>query len=149
MLRRWLAEPHVRRWWGEPADELALIREVMAEDAAEAWIVEFDGSPIAYLQAYDGANAGEGWPNLPVGTWGLDTFIGPPEAAGQGHGPRYLRQFGDGLLARPGVERLSLDPHPDNARAIRTFGKAGFVADHRIATPDGPALLMVRTSVSR
>jgi len=144
LLGRWLAESHVRRWWGEPAHELDLIREVMAAPAAEAWLVESEAGPIAYLQAYDGAAEGMGWPGLPPGCWGLDTFIGPPEATGHGHGSAFLRQFGDRLLARPEVACLAVDPDPDNAKAIRSFEKAGFVAEGRIATPDGPSLLMIR-----
>lgn len=117
----------------------------MAADWAEVYLVESAEGPIAYLQAYDGAaEPGEDWPKLPPGTWGIDTFIGPPEAAGQGHGSAYLRQFGDMLLARPGVDRLSIDPAPDNLRAVRAYEKAGFVEERRIATSDGEALVMVR-----
>ncbi len=146
MLRRWLGEPHVRRWWGAPERELAMVAELMAADWAEVYIVEADGRPIAYLQAYDAADAGPDWPMQPEGTWGLDTFIGPPEAAGRGHGSAYLRAFGDWMLARPGVRRLSADPAPDNTASVRAFEKAGFVADREITTPDGPALLMIRAA---
>ena len=145
LLRRWLAEPHVRQWWGEPAHELDLIAALMAADWAETYLVESDDGPIAYLQTYDiAAEPGGGWPDLPPGTWGIDTFIGPSEAAGRGHGPAYLRQFGDLLLTRPDVARLLVDPDPDNRRAIRAYEKAGFAAERRIATPDGVTLLMFR-----
>ncbi len=122
----------------------------MAADWAEVYLVEScpmegGGGPIAYLQNYDGAgDPGAGWPDLPTCTWGIDTFIGPLDAVGRGHGSAYLRQFGDMLLARPGVERLSIDPAPDNRRAIRAYEKAGFVAERRTTTPDGDALLMIR-----
>ncbi len=145
MLRRWLAADHVRRWWGEQDHELEMVTDLMAADWAEVFIVEADGRPIAYLQAYDAAGAGPEWPSQPAGTWGLDTFIGPPEATGQGHGSGYLRAFGDWFLSRPGVERLSADPSPDNRGSIRAFEKAGFVADRIVTTPDGPAQMMIRS----
>jgi aminoglycoside 6'-N-acetyltransferase len=25
LLRRWLAEPHVRQWWGDPAEQYARV----------------------------------------------------------------------------------------------------------------------------
>jgi aminoglycoside 6'-N-acetyltransferase len=150
LLERWLAEPHTRRWWGAPADELGRIVELMAADWAELYLVDYcpaegEGGPIAYLQAYDGAaDPDADWPGLSPGTWGIDTFIGPPDAAGRGHGPAYLRQFSDLLLARPGVRRLSVDPDPDNRQAIRAYEKAGFIAERRATTADGDALLMFR-----
>ena len=122
-----------------------LIAGLMSADWAEVYLVESADGPIAYLQAYDGAGEpGQGWPDLPPGTWGIDTFIGPPEAAGRGHGPAYLRQFGDRLLARPGVERLSIDPARENRRAIRAYERAGFVKVRVMATPEGEAQLMIR-----
>ncbi len=39
-----------------------------------------------------------------------------------------------------------IDPRPDNPRAIRAYEKAGFVPQHEIVTPDGPALLMIRNA---
>ena len=148
MLRRWLGERHVRRWWGEPEHELAMVAELMAADWAEVFIVEADGRPIAYLQAYDAANAGPDWPRQPPGTWGLDTFIGPPDATGQGHGSAYLRAFADWFLSRPEVVRLSADPVPNNTASVRAFERAGFAAEREIRTPDGAALLMIRDKES-
>jgi aminoglycoside 6'-N-acetyltransferase len=47
-------------------------------------------------------------------------------------------------LLASGVPRLIIDPDPDNARAIRAYEKAGFVAFDRRTTIYGPALLMAR-----
>lgn len=149
MLRRWLGQPHVRRWWGEQDHELQMVTDLMAADWAEVYIVEADGRPIAYLQAYDAAGAGPDWPKQPPGTWGLDTFIGPPDATGQGHGSGYLKAFGDWLLLRPGVARLSADPAPGNRGSVRAFEKAGFTAQGEVTTPDGTALIMIRERESR
>ena len=54
-------------------------------------------------------------------------------------------------LALPGLPMdgeplgsVQTDPSPDNERAIRSYGRAGFVAQSVVQTPDGPALLMLR-----
>ena len=52
--------------------------------------------------------------------------------------------FTDRLFADPAVTRIQTDPSPRNARAIRSYAKAGFSALGEVVTPDGPALLMVR-----
>ena len=39
-----------------------------------------------------------------------------------------------------------IDPDPRNARAIRSYVKAGFRRDRLVSTPDGEALLMVRNA---
>ena len=126
-----------------------MIRRMMEADWGEAYIVEAEGRPIAYLQAYDAAGAGPDWPDQPPGkapgTWGLDTFIGPAGAIGKGHGAAFLKAFGDLMLARPEVAQLYADPASDNAASIRAFEKAGFVATDRMATPGGLALKMYRT----
>ena len=47
------------------------------------------------------------------------------------------------LFEDPGVTKVQTDPNPTNARAIRCYEKAGFHPVGKVATPDGPALLMV------
>jgi RimJ/RimL family protein N-acetyltransferase len=46
-------------------------------------------------------------------------------------------------MADPAVTEIRLDPHPDNSRAIRCYEKAGFRNLGEMATPDGPAVMMV------
>jgi aminoglycoside 6'-N-acetyltransferase len=62
---------------------------------------------------------------------------------GRGHGSAFIRAFADQLLAG-GTPRVVTDPEPANARAIRSYEKAGFRHDRIVDTPDGKALLMVR-----
>jgi aminoglycoside 6'-N-acetyltransferase len=81
----------------------------------------------------------------PPGTRGIDQFIGELEMLGCGHGSAFIRHFTDGLFSA-GTPRVVTDPSPTNARAIRAYEKAGFVRDHIVDTPEGPALLMVRDS---
>jgi aminoglycoside 6'-N-acetyltransferase len=144
MLAGWLAEPHVVQWWGNPAESLAEIADAITDRATRPMIVELQGEPIAYLQEYDPhMEPGHPYRDQPVGTLGLDLTIGRSELVGVGHGSAILRQHADGRL-RGGVPRLVIDPHPDNARAIRAYEKAGFIVFDRRTTIYGPALIMAR-----
>lgn len=142
LLRRWMAEPHWQEWWDEPEKGVAGIEAAMNSIDNEPLIVELGGKPIAYLQSYDPhLEDGHPYQDQPFGTLGLDLSIGPVEMLGQGHGSALLRQF-CGQLFEEGCVRVVIDPHPDNARAIRAYEKAGFTAFDTRTTEFGPALMM-------
>lgn len=144
LVARWLEEPHVAEWWGDPAEALAEIEAAMDDLATEALIVELHGRPIAYLQSYDPhLEDGHPYQDQPFGTLGMDISIGPPDLVGKGHGSAIVRQFVD-MLFEEGAPRVVIDPHPDNRRAIRAYEKAGFRAFDTRTTVFGPALMMAR-----
>jgi aminoglycoside 6'-N-acetyltransferase len=145
MVRRWLAMPHVAEWWGNPDQQFELVSADLAEPAMEQFIVATDAGPFGYLQCYDLC----AWPNAafgpqPDGARAIDQFIGIPEMVDRGHGSGFIRSFVDELLRR-GTARVITDPDPENSRAIRAYEKAGFCRDRIVDTPDGPALVMVRS----
>lgn len=142
MIARWLEEPHIAKWWGDPATSLAEIEEAMEDVATEPLIVEMDGEPIAYLQSYDPhLEDGHPYQDQPTGTLGLDISIGRPDLLGQGHGSAIIRQFAEELFAE-GAPRIVIDPDPANTRAIRAYEKAGFRAFDTRTSQYGPALMM-------
>jgi len=143
VIAKWLAEPHVAQWWGDPAKGLQEIEAALGDIATEPVMVEMDGRPIAYLQNYDPhLEDDHPYQDQPTGTLGLDISIGVPELVGKGHGSGIIRQFAAELFAE-GVPRLIVDPHPDNVRAIRAYSRAGFEAfDTRTTTEYGPAVIM-------
>ena len=144
LIASWLALPHVREWWGDPSEQLSLVSGDLDEPAMEQYIVETGARPVGYLQCYRLTDWNTGFGVHPVGTRGIDLFVGDPELIGRGYGSALIRQFADGLLSG-GAPRVVTDPDPENARAIRAYEKAGFRKDKLVDTPDGPALLMVRT----
>ena len=126
LLRRWFREPHVAEWWDDPDGGAEEIEQAMCDPGTEPFIVLWDGRPIGYQQCYDPhAEADHPYRDQPVGTRGIDQFIGEPDLVGCGHGPRFIRAFVDQLFAR-GAPRIVTDPDPANARAIRAYMKAGF-----------------------
>ena len=89
LMARWLAEPHVAKWWGDdPQQNLADIEDHIDSISVEPFIVELDGKPIAYLQSYDPHMEDDHpYQDQPFGTLGIDLSIGDPALIGKGHGP--------------------------------------------------------------
>jgi aminoglycoside 6'-N-acetyltransferase len=143
LIQRWLTLPHVREWWGDPDQQYALVSGDLNEPAMDQYIVSVADSPLGYLQCYDPTEWNSGFGTQPLGTRGIDLFIGEPMMIERGHGSALLRSFTDDRL-RKGAPRMVTDPDPVNGRAIRAYQKAGFEKDRMVETPDGPALLMVR-----
>jgi aminoglycoside 6'-N-acetyltransferase len=146
LIRRWLATPHVARWWGDPDEQFALLGGDLDHPAMDQFIVASDDRPFAYLQCYDPtAWPDNGFGNHPSGARGIDQFIGEPHMIDRGHGSALIRAFTDGLL-QAGTPCVLTDPDPANARAVRSYEKAGFRKARLVETPDGTALLMMRSA---
>jgi aminoglycoside 6'-N-acetyltransferase len=145
LVRSWLGEPHVARWFKEGPDEaLEHIRAHIDDPAIDCFLVHHDDRPIGYIQGYDPFV----WPDHPyrdqgAGAVGIDQFIGERDLIGRGHGPRFIDQFVHSRFAA-GTPRVVTDPDPTNASAIRAYGKAGFAPLEERSTPWGRVLLMVR-----
>ena len=122
LLEAWRREPHVAEWW----DDEAFAADDLCDPRVAMWIVELDGRPFAFAQDYD-VHGWEGHPfaHLPPGSRGLDQFIGDPAMVGRGYGSALIAQRMTELFAA-GAPCLAVDPHPDNARAIAAYRKAGF-----------------------
>lgn len=127
LLALWLAEPHVREWWGEPDREIELIREGESSGESQGYLGFVAARPVAYLQAWTpGAQADDEWQLcVPRTARGVDMFVGPPDCLGQGTGSRILRAFTEKLFDE-GIPQLFIDPHVANPRAIRAYERAGF-----------------------
>ncbi len=145
LLHGWLREPHVREWWGDPDEEIVLIREGLDLDWVESFLVTTQGTAFAYLQTWDlfGEPGYRPFPEQPPGTRGIDPFIGPPDMLGRGHGSAMLAAFMTCRFGQ-GAPRFVIDPDPANVRAVAAYRKAGFVAQGERNTDEGRILFMVR-----
>ena len=148
-LHEWLQRPHVAEWWtptpslDEVMDEFAPLTH---RDNRERGYIVLEGSrEIGYIQSYVVMDAGDGWwqDEQDPGARGIDQFLADAEQLGRGLGTAMVRAFVDWLFEDPAVTHIQTDPHPDNARAIRCYEKAGFRAIKEVDTPDGRALLMI------
>ena len=151
MLHGWLQRPHVAAWWHEPRTLGAVESDYFSAEAAasstRAFIALLDGEPLGFIQSYTALGSGDGWweDETDPGTRGIDQFLADESRLGRGLGSAMVDAFARRLFADPAVTRIQTDPSPDNERAIRCYRRAGFVDRGQIVTPDGPALLMVRT----
>ena len=120
-LVAWHRDPDVRRYWDDETFTHDEMRERLARDDVDAWIVEtHDGEPIGYLQTHPE---------------GLDMFL-VPAARGRGLGPDAARAMAEHLLASGSHDRVTVDPYEWNEPAIRSWERAGFVEVSRGHAPD-------------
>jgi len=145
LIRTWLETPEVVRWWGQPDEQYALVSGDLDHPDMDQFIVALDDHPFGYIQCYALSAWNQSFGSQPPATRGIDQFIGEPDMIGRGHGSNFIRQFVETLLTS-GIPRVVTDPDPDNGRAVRAYAKAGFQSERLVDTPDGPALLMVRSS---
>ena len=141
--RGWLETPEVRRWWGDPGEQAALLEGDLDDPRMAMWIVSHDGRPFAYIQDYDPrAWAMHHFGALPPGSRGIDQFIGEPDMVNRGHGSAFVRAHVDRLFAA-GAPAVGTDPDPSNARAIRAYEKAGFTAVGERLDSEGELVLLM------
>jgi aminoglycoside 6'-N-acetyltransferase len=134
LLRAWLEMPHMREWWGDPETEFHTIREMVeGRDTTRPYLIVADKRPVGYIQVwFIGHHQNEEWlkdnpwlAELPGAAVGVDLSIGDPGLLSQGIGSRALSAF-VAMLRKEGFEIITIDPDPNNKRAIRAYEKAGF-----------------------
>jgi len=146
MLADWLATPHAVAWWGDPAEQLALVTEDLDEPLMDQRIACLGARPFGYLQSYPAHAWPAGAPHLadfPVGTVAVDCFVGPVDMLGRGHGSAMLRLYADHLIGR-GAQEVVIDPDPENERAVRAYRRAGFQDVALRPDCDGDMTLVMR-----
>jgi len=150
MLHDWLCRPHVSRWWERPASAATVERDYLPltdeASATRGYIASLDGRPIGFVQSYVVRGCGDGWweQESDPGARGIDQFLAHSEDLGRGLGSAMIRAFVERLFLDAAVSKVQADPAPENERAIRSYARAGFVAQGEVMTADGVALLMVR-----
>lgn len=147
LLGSWLKSAEVAKWYPDP-EYIDDLEDHIEDSRIRMSLVMFDDTAFAYVHDYDI----HGWPDhplsfLPMGSRGLDTFIGEPTMLGCGHGPAYL-----GLTAKhlfeSGAPAIGIDPDPQNTRAIRAYRKVGFSGRRIVDSEWGRVLLLSLKSPS-
>jgi RimJ/RimL family protein N-acetyltransferase len=150
LLRKWLDEPHMREWWGQPEEELGFIRDMVeGRDTTRPFLIALDGTPVGYVQYwFIGHHQNAEWisdhpwlAELPSDTVGVDLSIGHADKLAQGIGSAALTKF-VAELRRQGYENIIIDPDPNNARAVRAYAKAGFRPIPHLQGRMGDVLIM-------
>jgi len=127
MLAAWHADPDVSRFWDDETFTREQMLERLRRPNVDAFVVEADGNPVGYLQAW--------WDEEAPLEGGIDMFL-IPEARGRGIGPDATRAVVRHLLDDRGWTRVTVDPYAWNEPAIRAWRKAGFVEVETRAADD-------------
>ncbi len=120
-LREVLAEPSVRRWWGEPEPaEDTGAKLLGAGEAAEAvlLVIEVGGAVAGGIEYHE-----ESEPMYRHA--GIDIYLGQ-RYQGRGVGTEAVGMLARFLIQRRGHHRLTIDPAAANTAAIRCYEKVGF-----------------------
>lgn len=139
VLLRWLAQPHVAKWWGDPGRAMQYARECAPESHA---LIVASGTPVGYLcwqapsrQELEAAALTD----LQGGLVDIDIFIGDANLLGRGVGTRALELLVARLRRDLPVAFAGLGVSASNTRAIRCFEKAGFRLQREFQDPEwGP-----------
>ncbi|GAA1299765.1 hypothetical protein Psi02_63230 [Planotetraspora silvatica] len=150
MLRRWLEQPHVARWWNHETSAEAVLRDfgpsARGEEPSEDFLALLDGLPLGLVQRCRLADYPEYLDDLspvvdvPAEAMSIDYLIADQSWTGRGLGPRMIASM---------VERTWSD-YPDatcvlvpvvaaNRASWRALEKAGLrrVGEGNIE-PDNP-----------
>lgn len=136
-VARWLAAPHVQRWWADACgDEDAVAAKyaprLRGEGPTRMWVVEIDDQPAGMLQYY----AVDAEPSAV----GFDYLIGEASYVGSGLGTRMVWEFCRDVL-RPRYPQMALfvaSPSEHNHASLRVLAKCGFTIGRRVASAQPP-----------
>ncbi|MEJ2869212.1 GNAT family N-acetyltransferase [Actinomycetospora sp. OC33-EN08] len=150
LIGRWLAEPHVERWWAHEWSPEAIERDfgptLRGEEPAEDLIASAYGRPIGLCQrsfwyAYpDEVEEFAPYLDVPRDAMTIDYLLGEPADVGQGLGTALIRDLAtDTFAAHPGCGVLLVPVNAGNPASWRALEKAGFrFVAHARAEPDNP-----------
>lgn len=146
MVNNWLTTPDVQKWWidadGNPTG--AFGEEELEAPNVSMSLVLYQDRPFAFIQSYDPhAWTDHHFASLPVGSRGIDQFIGEPQMIGHGHGTELIRIYVETLFLA-GAPAVGADPHPINGRAVRAYERAGFQRGPETTTEWGRSIAMTR-----
>lgn len=142
LFYEWLQKPHVKTWWDPDMNWTPELLQEKYSSYAEgyyfengikkplqAFMVDIDNKPAAYIQLYDIRNYPGAEGILEDDTrdacTGLDIFIGDETFLGKGYGTIILKTILSQHVS-PQFDACYVDPDKQNLQAIRAYEKAGF-----------------------
>jgi aminoglycoside 6'-N-acetyltransferase len=150
LLGRWLAEPHVARWWDHDPSPAAVEDDfgdtVDGLEPAEDFLVVIDGEPagiVQYCRYHDYPEYVEEMASVyPVSTdvASIDYFIGDPQRVGRGLGTAMIAAFVDRVwVSEPDVSAIVVPVNSANVASWRALLSAGFrLVARGDLVPDNP-----------
>jgi aminoglycoside 6'-N-acetyltransferase len=132
-LAKWLSDPEILQYYegrDNPFDVEKVERTFFKkEEGVTPCIVEYDGTPIGYIQFYKVDKEYRekyGYTDDSGKLYGMDQFIGESAYWNKGVGTQLVRLMVSYLIEKKGADRIVMDPQSWNERAIRCYEKCGF-----------------------
>jgi len=146
LIECWLRVDHVRRFWGEPDENVQLFRQ--PPPGMRSTIIMDDGREVG-LVAWQHPTRQEldeaGLTEIPETVIDIDIMIGELDAVGRGIGPAAINLVVDEALADPSVPFVMAAASVDNKASRSAFQKAGFQMERGFDdVPGGRCVLMIR-----
>jgi aminoglycoside 6'-N-acetyltransferase len=133
MFARWLAKPHVQRWWREPATIEHVAKDYGActdgDFKTRVYVVQADATPIGIIQVFRLADYPDEDRHYPFrGAVSIDYLIGEEAYVGRGVGTQMIREFVDTVVRElyPDSTGVATGAELDNAASLGALRKAGF-----------------------
>ncbi len=122
-LLKWLSNPSVLEFY-EGRDQPFTLEQVMEtyfleEEGLLRYIFTYEDQPIGYIQTYTVEDE-------MAKTFGMDQFIGETDYWNKGIGTILIHTMVNYLVNSMSAERIIMDPHTSNKRALRCYEKCGF-----------------------
>lgn len=140
LIYRWLSDEDVRVWYDEGEHSLDNYSAMFApEDHNHQFIIEIDGDPAGYVQAYRLSDEPEYQRQLGLDhdAVSLDIMLGERHFRGKGWGSVVLRAALDRIVfGQMNAGYACINPDPKNERAVRAYEKAGFHGDRVVYVLD-------------
>ncbi len=150
LVREWLTEPLVARWWNHETTPEAVARDfgpsARGEEPNQDWLALLDDHPFGLIQRSAFADYPEYRDPLaritevPPGAMSLDYFLASPADRGQGLGVAMIRSMvAKTWTDHPSAGCIIIPVAAGNRRSWRALEKAGFqrVAEGALE-PDNP-----------
>lgn len=145
LIRRWLGQPEIIRWWGPRATTEAEVMLAMGTPQAICRVIEavetqapepaskpgtardLSWSPVGYAHAIDAGLAGPARLDvLTPGAWQIDVFVASPGHRGRGIGGIALAAIRDEVFETTLAVAVAAFVAIGNEKAVRAYEQAGF-----------------------
>ena len=132
ILKKWLYNEHVAKWYTEPK---AWLNEIENRNTEYYWIkhfiVEVEGKPIGFCQYYDYALGEETWHgDMDVeDTYSIDYLIGEPDYLRKGLGKSIVLNLVNEIRKNTTAKKIIVQPESENKASRNTLLSVGFLYD--------------------